>query len=279
LPRRPAMIRHVKVCTRCQKRKPLDAFGPRTGASDGRKSQCKKCAAAAARERRTTGRTTGTTGPPSKGEQKPGASVIRIFDRPRSRAGGSKGTPKGPQGPRNARQDDFPVPVARGPRPTKLTPEVQARIVWAIEGGNYYEDAARWARIDPKTFRRWMQQGREQESGILRDFFEAVQDADSHAVVRAVTDWREAWGKDWRAAAAFLARRHPERWGDKMSSEGSGFDRDNWEEPIDDPAVIDAAVAFLEAKNRAAAPALDAKIEALLKQRDAANALPPPPPR
>ena len=44
-------------------------------------------------------------------------------------------------------------------RPAKLTPEVQARIIEAVQAGNYMETAAQYANIGLSTFYRWMAEG------------------------------------------------------------------------------------------------------------------------
>ena len=48
---------------------------------------------------------------------------------------------------------------ARGGRPSKLTPEVQEKIVTAIRAGNYAQVAAVYAGIGERTFYRWMERG------------------------------------------------------------------------------------------------------------------------
>ena len=53
-------------------------------------------------------------------------------------------------------------------RPSKLTPECQARIVQAIEVGATYELAAGYGGISYETFRRWMNAGEKAKSGIRR---------------------------------------------------------------------------------------------------------------
>jgi hypothetical protein len=59
-------------------------------------------------------------------------------------------------------------------RPSKLTPEVQDKIVQAIRHGNFMSVAAAFAGIDDSTAYRWLAEGREAESGPLREFYDAV---------------------------------------------------------------------------------------------------------
>ncbi len=98
-------------------------------------------------------------------------------------------------------------------RPSKLTPERQARLVDAIEAGNYYETACTLAGIDYTTFRLWMQKGEAGEAKKYSDFFEAITRAEAQAEQNAITAWQQAFPDDWRAAQMFLERRHPDRWG------------------------------------------------------------------
>ena len=112
------------------------------------------------------------------------------------------------------------------PRPTKLTPEVQAKVVQAISAGNYYEAACKFASIDYQTFRNWMKAGAETKKGERKktktnkrylEFFEAVEQAEALAEVRAVAQWQNHMPESWQASRDFLARRHPDRW---MPKEG-----------------------------------------------------------
>jgi Helix-turn-helix domain of resolvase len=92
----------------------------------------------------------------------------------------------------------------RGGRPSKLTPERQARIVESIQAGHFRATAARLAGIGPATLYRGMQQFPEFREAVARA--EAVLEAELVAVVVAATV------TDARLAFAFLERRFPERW-------------------------------------------------------------------
>jgi hypothetical protein len=97
---------------------------------------------------------------------------------------------------------------------SKLTPERQRKIVDAIAAGNYDTVAAAAGGISRETFYAWMRRGEEGQSQGHRRFFEAVERARATAEIDAVACIRRAWkGGDWRAAAEFLRRRYPNRWG------------------------------------------------------------------
>jgi hypothetical protein len=110
-------------------------------------------------------------------------------------------------------------------RTTKLTKEVQDKIVFALRAGNYQETAARYAGIDGATFYRWMSRGAEEETGIYSEFCEAVEKAKAEAEVRDVTLIDKA-AKDgsWQAAAWKLERKFPNKWGRVNRTEISGPD-------------------------------------------------------
>lgn len=99
-------------------------------------------------------------------------------------------------------------------RPTKLTPQVQEKIIQAISAGNYQDIAARYAGVDPATFYRWMEKGAsDQAPENYRKFREAVESAKAQAEVRSVTlIQRAAQNGTWQAAAWYLERSAPQRW-------------------------------------------------------------------
>jgi hypothetical protein len=101
-------------------------------------------------------------------------------------------------------------------RPSKLTPELQEKIVTAIRAGNYAEIAAGYAGIGTTTYYRWMQQGEEQSSGRYREFREAVKAAEGEAEIRAVAMVQKQMPEHWQAAMTYLERKFPARWGRRM---------------------------------------------------------------
>ena len=107
-------------------------------------------------------------------------------------------------------------------RPTKLSPEVQDRIIQALKAGNYVETAAEYAGIGKTTFYRWMAQGDQESRGIYREFRDAVMRARAEAEARNVAIIQKAAPDDWRAAAWWLERAFPDRWGPRQKLEHSG---------------------------------------------------------
>ena len=107
------------------------------------------------------------------------------------------------------------------PRPRKLTKKLQAKIVAAIEAGNYPETAAVINGITGTTFYNYMKKGRESKTkrGVYFEFFEAVKKAERYAEayflqhIREAAEGNEDSKPSWTAAAWYLERKYPEKWG------------------------------------------------------------------
>lgn len=109
-------------------------------------------------------------------------------------------------------------------RPTKLTADVTERVVQATRAGNYAEAACQAAGIGTSTYYRWMLRGAQEAGSPFAQFREAVLRAEAEAEVHAVAIIRRAMSDDWRAALAYLERRHPGRWRSRSQTELVGKD-------------------------------------------------------
>lgn len=100
------------------------------------------------------------------------------------------------------------------PRPTKRTPEVEARICDVLRTGNTRKAACDYAGIDQDTFANWLAR--------FSDFSDAVKKAESECEVRNVALIQKAAQETWTAAAWWLERRRPDDWArkDKLQHEG-----------------------------------------------------------
>lgn len=120
-------------------------------------------------------------------------------------------------------------------RPTKLNEERQARIVQAIRAGNYLETAAHFAGVSPSALHLWMSRGRTEAARIdegeepdaneapYLSLMEAVESARAESEVRAIAlIQRAANDGTWQAAAWYLERSAPHRWGRLQRAEISG---------------------------------------------------------
>lgn len=98
-------------------------------------------------------------------------------------------------------------------RPSKLTSEVEARIVEAVELGATWERAADAAGIGASTLREWRQRGEAGEEPFSA-FLAALKRAEGDGVARALRTIRQASESGtWQAAAWLLERRYPADYG------------------------------------------------------------------
>ena len=99
---------------------------------------------------------------------------------------------------------------------TKLTPELQERLVTYLRAGNYLDVAIKCAGgIHRDTFYEWMRIGRETGEEPFASFVQAVDRAMADSEARDVALIAKAASdpKLWTAAAWRLERRFPDRWG------------------------------------------------------------------
>ena len=103
-------------------------------------------------------------------------------------------------------------------RPSKLTPEVQEKIVQALHLCNHRKHAAEFAGIEERTLRRWMARGKNPNDHEYTAFRAAVVEAEAKAKVMAMGCIAKASRDgDWRAAAWLLERRNPEHYAPRSS--------------------------------------------------------------
>jgi transposase len=100
-------------------------------------------------------------------------------------------------------------------RPTKLTDEIQTLICNYIQAGNYIETAAAAAGINKKTLYEWLKRGKQAQSGIYKEFSNAVEKALAISEIRELKTIKDHSAQYWQAAAWRLERRFPDRWGRK----------------------------------------------------------------
>jgi len=126
-----------------------------------------------------------------------------------------------------------------GGRRSDLTNDKAARIVEALTMGSYFNVACGYARVPESTAYSWIERGTKELDRLLAlektgektpeplptelpflEFLEAVQHAESRGEMAAVLTIKSFFKKDWRAAAAFLERRHRLRWGARLELAG-----------------------------------------------------------
>ena len=108
-------------------------------------------------------------------------------------------------------------------RPSKLTPETQARIVSAVRCGASFKNACVAAGISERTFQRWRQKGEHQGAKTeYRRFWRDLTQAEQEGQTARLAIIQEAARNDWRAAAWLLERMDPERFSLRYKIEHSG---------------------------------------------------------
>jgi transposase len=102
-------------------------------------------------------------------------------------------------------------------RPSKLTPEVEAKLLQALSVGVYRQTAAKYAGISRSTLYRWFDQGdADWEAGVksdVRRFVERASKIEAEVELSLLAVIKVAGPKHWRAAAWQLERKHPYQWG------------------------------------------------------------------
>lgn len=126
-------------------------------------------------------------------------------------------------------------------RKSKLTPELQEKILLFLKAGNYVNTACLACGIDETTFYNWIKWGKKRKAGIYFKFFQSTKRAEAEAEARLVTLVNLAGPNNWQAAMTMLERKYPERWGRKdrtavdVTSKGKaiktyvGISPDDWD--------------------------------------------------
>lgn len=118
--------------------------------------------------------------------------------------------------------------VTKQGRKSKLDKDRQDKLLKAIRVGNDKKVACALAGISEATLYRWLEQSNQKNaSEQLREFRELFERSEAEAEVLKVSRIAQAADNGrWQAAAWWLERKHPERWGQqtKIKAELSGPD-------------------------------------------------------
>ncbi len=99
------------------------------------------------------------------------------------------------------------------PRPTKYDQPTADVILKAVAAGLPNETAAKLAGIEVRTLYAWKRKGKAGEEPFVQ-FLHALMRQQAEAVSKAVEAIRAAAERgEWRAAAWWLERRHPDQYG------------------------------------------------------------------
>lgn len=99
-------------------------------------------------------------------------------------------------------------------RKLRISEDLIEKIAKYISEGNYVEVACAASGIGKTTYYRWFDIGEKSKSGIYREFRNAIKKAEADAETKYTGVIKDAANTgQWTAAAWWLERRYPERWG------------------------------------------------------------------
>lgn len=108
----------------------------------------------------------------------------------------------------------------------KISEDKITAIRSALEDGHYREVACKLAGIDRKTLLNWLKRGERERSGLYRDLYLAVEQAEAKAEEFHLRNIKTASAKNWFASAWYLERKHPERWAKRDPGPGDDGPKD-----------------------------------------------------
>lgn len=106
----------------------------------------------------------------------------------------------------------------------KLTDEITEKVCSALRAGNYFDAACKYAGITERTGYNWLAKGRAAKSGQHFQFVQAVEKASGDAEVGTLAVLKQAMPKSWQAAAWWLERRFPKKWGRRTFTTVEGLE-------------------------------------------------------
>jgi hypothetical protein len=129
------------------------------------------------------------------------------------------------------------TPATRAGKPTLLNTDMIEAISSIVAAGNYLDDAAHSVGITARTAFKWAARGRQaladadnnhdnipDTERIYVQFVHAVEKARSEAAIRNVRVIQDATADNWQAAAWYLERTNPKKWGRRETVEITGED-------------------------------------------------------
>ena len=106
---------------------------------------------------------------------------------------------------------------------SKLTPELQTKIIQLLKLGVPQKYACEACNISENTFYTWMKLGKKKTEGKYHEFSESVIRSNSEAMAIKLADLEKAAQRgNVSAITWFLEHKYPELFGNKLSIEHSG---------------------------------------------------------
>jgi hypothetical protein len=130
-------------------------------------------------------------------------------------------------------------------RPSKLTPELQERILEYIRKGAFIERACQLVGIDQRTYHYWMERGERDSTGEYFQFFQAATQARAQVQQVCIDIVLNDAPKNPESAKWFLERSFWSEWGRKSFSMSSKIAAPEEEEEPDRAPSLAAQKAVL----------------------------------
>jgi hypothetical protein len=111
-------------------------------------------------------------------------------------------------------------------RKSKLTKELIQEAANIIKMGIYVETACDYLGIHRSTWYKWLSEGEKAKGGLKKEFFDTIKKAEAEAQIRNIGIIQQAAKDNWQAAAWYLERRYPERWGRRKVIEVSDQEKE-----------------------------------------------------
>lgn len=102
-------------------------------------------------------------------------------------------------------------------RKDKLTPDIQRKILKALELGAYIKTACDFAGISRETFYYWLERGRTEPNSKYANFLTQVNETLAKAELQSLQKIKDS--EQWQAHAWILERRFNSRWGKRDALE------------------------------------------------------------
>lgn len=170
---------------------------------------------------------------------------------------------------------DVAIETNKEASPSKLSKEVLDKVKGALQMGATHEIAAQYAGIGVATFYRWMKKGKDQKSGIFREFHEVVKSAEAAGDIIHLGHINDAARSgDWRASKYLLQARHPEYRDDvtvRHSGEKPGEPIKIQPVPIDFSRMADEELSSLEQLLAKARGSIEDAAETALESSDSGD--------
>lgn len=120
-------------------------------------------------------------------------------------------------------------------RKTKLTEELIENVRTSLQNHNTKKTTAELVGISQQTFYMWLNQGEKARSGLKREFYETVKQAQAMSIVHLTN--QIAKDPAWQAKAWLLERMHPKQYGRRQLLAHAGADGES-DLPTAQPATL-----------------------------------------